>query len=1084
MCVIDRIPENIRIYIQEIAEKMMQGRAAVMVGSGFSKNAQEYRFTEKKFLDWNQLGDIFYKKLYGKLPGEENSPCYYQSILKLASKVQQNFGRTTLDKLLLDNLPDEEYEPSALHEALLNLNWTDIFTTNYDTLLERTRARVFNKRYQVVINKDDLVYSKYPRIIKLHGSFPSSRPFIITEEDYRRYPQDFAVFVNTVRQSLIENVMCMIGFSGDDPNFLKWLGWIRDNLGNEVASKIYLIGIFDVEKTEKMLYNSRNIIMINMKECDGIECGNHKEGLKLFFDALEYYQKIKETCENIVDNRDELCDLITLLKRNSLNLHQQIKEDFKKIIEGWRRTRENYSGWIIMPYQQREEIEKSISLERYLIKILIGKNIKETKEIIAEFLFEFDWRRNQCLLPLREEEAELYNEYLQSIADIWKKEDFELCFSLLEYFRECGNFEKWKEIVKKIEGTVDATQQKKLFYEKAAKMFYNLECVDLSNALMDLSSAEYRVGLEFNISSLLSELGYYEKAISLLKKCLNDARKQAGKDSNYKNYSKEAYLIESLENIEKYYGHLKYQDNKEDVDNHSYLNMLKGYDCNPEYERDYIIRQSLASIYYENGIMEYKLIEGTEPEKYIKFMEKTGMIFRASYIFKHSEEFIILLKAMIDKNPYLAMICTFRFGDSAACKRIWITENMSNMTTEKADSLIYFCINACKKNEGYLIFGKGNENNLASILPELVPIILTGLIEKTSIEGCKVIIDFITYILKETELKFYSIKEMTKSVVLRATKLGMENLVDYLLNIPLDSSKKLDREQGIWDPFLYLDWSFSYKISSYEKIEMLKSSANSNDKITRESAYIRLLMIAITCNIENEEGILKDIRNSKDDISHNLLKVLQYYETKNGNEEKQCQAKVNWLHQFEEQITSFQEKGIPYCHDFRGEIKDLLKEEKFYCRKNLFSEWNKDELSRFIDVLKQWIGNVIHLKQYACFDCDYYDDWCILEEMLMEIILSDKIDVNDINNNELIELEQELGNLQIPFLLQKISTKLLSENSSEIYNLLLVALLQGGRYYTEAKKILYFLKNNNLKNDNKIIQLCTIIHDTELNMVS
>ena len=108
MDTIDNIPDNMRIYIQEIAEKMAQGRAAVMIGSGFSKNAREYRCTEKRFLDWNQLGDIFYKKLYGKLPEEEEHPCYYQSILKLASKVQQNFGRSNLDKLLLDNLPDEE----------------------------------------------------------------------------------------------------------------------------------------------------------------------------------------------------------------------------------------------------------------------------------------------------------------------------------------------------------------------------------------------------------------------------------------------------------------------------------------------------------------------------------------------------------------------------------------------------------------------------------------------------------------------------------------------------------------------------------------------------------------------------------------------------------------------------------------------------------------------------------------------------------------------------------------------------------------------------------------------------------------
>ena len=369
MDIVSRIPSNILIYIQEIAEKMAQGRATAMIGSGFSKNAREYRYTEKSFLDWNQLGDIFYKKLHGKFPNEEEHPCYYQNILKLASKIEQSFGRTTLDKLLLDNLPDEEYEPSDLHESLLKLNWTDIFTTNYDTLLERTCARVFNKRYQVVLNKDDLVYSKYPRIIKLHGSFPSSRPFIITEEDYRRYPQDFAVFVNTVRQSLIENLMCMIGFSGDDPNFLSWIGWIRDHLGNESASKIYLIGVFDIEKTEQMLYSSRNIILINMRECDGIKSGEHEKGLALFFDVLEYFQKIEEKEDIIVDNRDLIRQWLASCEKNKITLLNNVKIS-QDLIESWQKDRENFSDWFILPYQKREKIERNIKLEGIFIKAL------------------------------------------------------------------------------------------------------------------------------------------------------------------------------------------------------------------------------------------------------------------------------------------------------------------------------------------------------------------------------------------------------------------------------------------------------------------------------------------------------------------------------------------------------------------------------------------------------------------------------------------------------------------------------------------------------------------------------------------
>jgi hypothetical protein len=105
---------------------------------------------------------------------------------------------------------------------LLELPWVEVFTTNYDTLLERAAEGIVGRAHYTVTCREDIPQSKIlnrRRIVKLHGSFPSQRPFIFTEEEYRRYPSDFAPFVNLVRQSLLENVFCLVGFSGDDPNF-------------------------------------------------------------------------------------------------------------------------------------------------------------------------------------------------------------------------------------------------------------------------------------------------------------------------------------------------------------------------------------------------------------------------------------------------------------------------------------------------------------------------------------------------------------------------------------------------------------------------------------------------------------------------------------------------------------------------------------------------------------------------------------------------------------------------------------------------------------------------------------------------
>ncbi len=285
------VPCRLRPYLDEIEERLYSGHATVMVGAGFSKNAMPKGDSGPSFPDLSELGDRFHEKLNDKKPDSAGN------VPKLADEVEAAFGRPALNQILRDAIPDSAYEPSQLHVDLLDLPWVDVFTTNYDTLLERACRSVSSRRYDVVVNKEDLVYSEKPRIIKLHGSFPSERPstingeeYVITEEDYRCYHDDFSPFVNTVRQSLLENTFCLIGFSGDDPNFLEWIGWRHDNLGRDNSPKIYLIGLLGLSGLKKKCLERRNIVSVDLSEYRNID-GDHYKALELF---LSYLKKEKD----------------------------------------------------------------------------------------------------------------------------------------------------------------------------------------------------------------------------------------------------------------------------------------------------------------------------------------------------------------------------------------------------------------------------------------------------------------------------------------------------------------------------------------------------------------------------------------------------------------------------------------------------------------------------------------------------------------------------------------------------------------------------------------------------------------------
>lgn len=300
--------EQVYSCAEDIAMRLKEdrkyGKASLMVGAGFSKNAKSRGMKDIKPPDWSQLADKMYCELYPQfsdMTEEQKDEWEKQRIIKtsgknvtkLAEEYIVNFDRNKMNHLIENAIADDLFFPGDLHKKLLMLNWADIFTTNYDTLLERTANMVIReKNYQIVCSYNDIAGSISPRIVKLHGSIPHVKPYIICDEDYRVYPIKYAAMVNTVQQAMLETRLCLIGFSGDDPNFQKWMGWIRDNMG-ECCPIIYLIGIYDkLNEPERRLLENRQIIVVDISCLVGEEeADRHGTAISRFLDLLVEYQK-------------------------------------------------------------------------------------------------------------------------------------------------------------------------------------------------------------------------------------------------------------------------------------------------------------------------------------------------------------------------------------------------------------------------------------------------------------------------------------------------------------------------------------------------------------------------------------------------------------------------------------------------------------------------------------------------------------------------------------------------------------------------------------------------------------------------
>lgn len=344
-----------QLYLNRVREALWRPSkgATVMVGSGFSRNAVPVRPDAESLPLWSDLVEALAKGLENDAGARserqrEKNADRPADPLRLAQEYRVAFGRQRLHQFITEALRDEEYHPGALHFELLRLPWRDVFTTNWDTLLERARKQP-DADYRVVMRPDQLAIQDPPRIVKLHGSLPAQFPLVFTEEDYRRYPSEFAAFVNTVQQAMLETVLVLVGFSGDDPNFQRWLGWVRDNL-RDSAPKIYLAGWLDLPDHRRRTLEGQNVVPIDLARCPEARqwSRRHEAAIRWFLQELHRGRPYpaEEWPKYIEGHLSE----VTSVQEPALQGKSTSSSEVRELLGIWAHNRRLYPGWLALPF--------------------------------------------------------------------------------------------------------------------------------------------------------------------------------------------------------------------------------------------------------------------------------------------------------------------------------------------------------------------------------------------------------------------------------------------------------------------------------------------------------------------------------------------------------------------------------------------------------------------------------------------------------------------------------------------------------------------------------------------------------------
>ncbi len=373
-----------------IIEKLKKGNICAFVGAGFSCNAN------KSYPDWSTLLIDAYKEMHTS-KRKSNSTIKDAIRNEKETKVAQQYvefkgHREAIDTYIESKLIPIDSSPKnnlMVHKKLLDLNWADVITTNWDTLLEQAASG----EYEDVKTAKELKKNNHKRIVKVNGSLRSENGeywfdgnfdhlYIITEDDFSSYEQKHNDFSNFMKVEFLENAFCLFGFSGNDPNFQYWVKSLKSLMTKggktEEPNPIFMVTLNETtDVATKQFYRNNYIVPLFIDDIiqkirsempvltlkrgtafiKNISNFPIPEKFAIFFEYLKEMTKEREnvleprkqevdTLLSIVDRKTEILTESQMIAYNKLDLFDisnlKHTEYFVGIIRQYVRTQETF----------------------------------------------------------------------------------------------------------------------------------------------------------------------------------------------------------------------------------------------------------------------------------------------------------------------------------------------------------------------------------------------------------------------------------------------------------------------------------------------------------------------------------------------------------------------------------------------------------------------------------------------------------------------------------------------------------------------------------------------------------------------
>lgn len=201
-------------FIKEYVQQLKCGKASLFIGSGISRKAG--------YANWKDILRECAEEIGLEVDKESD-------LITLAEYYVRDKLRTKINQTIAEYFDDSKGAPVEVHRIISTLPIRSIWTTNYDTLLERC---LNNADISCSVITNDKSYSNLNRsakvkIHKIHGDVKNASECVISRKDYEKFEEQHDIVLSELKGEMCTNSFLFLGYGFNDTDIQHILSKIR-----------------------------------------------------------------------------------------------------------------------------------------------------------------------------------------------------------------------------------------------------------------------------------------------------------------------------------------------------------------------------------------------------------------------------------------------------------------------------------------------------------------------------------------------------------------------------------------------------------------------------------------------------------------------------------------------------------------------------------------------------------------------------------------------------------------------------------------------------------------------------------------